>query len=175
MKFTETPLAGAFVVELERHEDERGYFARSFCRRELAERGLDPDISVNHHKHTLRGMHYQVAPNQEAKLVRCAAGAIYDVIVDLRPGSSTFRTWYAVTLTAETMNALYVPADFAHGFLSLTDGATVLYQMSNEHHPESARGLRWNDPALAIVWPEPPRMISDRDASYPLISETQYG
>ncbi|MBA3465660.1 MAG: dTDP-4-dehydrorhamnose 3,5-epimerase [Deltaproteobacteria bacterium] len=180
MKLTETTLAGAFVIELDRIEDERGMFARTFCRREFTERGLVADVaqcnvSVNPRRHTLRGMHYQTAPHQETKLVRCSAGAVYDVIVDLRPGSPTYRQWYAHTLTAEAMTALYIPADFAHGFLSLTDGATVLYQMSAEYHAESARGLRWNDPSLGIEWPAEPRVLGARDANYPLLSESHHG
>lgn len=176
MKFTETPLAGAFLIELERRDDERGGFARTFCKRELAERGLDTEVSqcnvsFNPHRYTLRGMHYQAAPHSETKLIRCSAGAIYDVIVDLRPASPTYLRWYACTLTAEAFDALYVPRDFAHGFLSLTDGAAVLYQMSTDYQPDSARGVRWNDPTLAIEWPSVPRVISARDASYPLLSE----
>jgi dTDP-4-dehydrorhamnose 3,5-epimerase len=176
VKFTETRIGGAFVIELERHEDERGYFARTFCRREFAERGLEGEVeqtsvSYNRVRHTLRGLHYQAAPHQEAKVVRCVAGAIYDVIVDLRPASPTFRQWVGAMLSAEDGNALYIPRDVAHGFLTLAPGATVLYQMSTAHHADAARGLRWNDPALAITWPAVPELISQRDASYPLLEE----
>jgi dTDP-4-dehydrorhamnose 3,5-epimerase len=180
MRFVETRLAGAFVLELDRHTDERGFFARTFCQRELAQHGLATDVvqssvSFNHRRHTLRGMHYQAAPHQEAKIVRCAAGTIFDVIVDLRRSSPTFRQWFGIELSADAMNALYIPADFAHGFLTLTDGATVLYQMNVEHHADSARGLRWSDPALGIAWPAQPHVISERDATYPLLSEVDHG
>jgi dTDP-4-dehydrorhamnose 3,5-epimerase len=176
VNFVETPLAGAFVVSLDRHDDERGFFARSFCAREFAARGLDSlvaqcNVSWNRARHTLRGMHYQAAPHREAKLVRCVAGAIFDVIVDLRPGSPTVRRWTAVTLTAESRDALYVPADFAHGFLTLSDGSEVLYQMSTEHQSDAARGLRWNDPALGITWPHAPAVIGERDANYPYLED----
>ena len=176
MKFTETPLAGAFLLELDRFEDERGTFARTFCRNELADRGLDPEVaqcnvSINPHRHTLRGLHYQESPHGETKLIRCAVGAIYDVIVDLRPASPTYRRWYAHTLTGETFDALYVPKSFAHGFLSLSDSSTVLYQMSTDYQPAAARGVRWDDPSLGIEWPSIPNVISERDASYPLLSK----
>jgi dTDP-4-dehydrorhamnose 3,5-epimerase len=180
MRFTQTPLGSAFIVEIEHQQDERGFFARSFCRREFEQHGLavevvQSSISYNRRRHTLRGLHYQAAPHQEAKVVRCVAGAIYDVIVDLRRASPTYLRWYAVELSAATMNAIYVPPDFAHGFLSLTDDATVLYQMSTEHEPKAARGLRWNDPMLAITWPTAPQVIGERDASYTLLSEVDHG
>lgn len=172
MIFRETDLPGAWVVEVERHEDERGFFARTWCEAEFRDRGLDPklvqcNVSWNRRRHTLRGMHYQAAPHEEAKLVRCTRGAIHDVVVDLRPDSPTYRRWVGVDLTAENRAALFVPAGLAHGFLSLTEDTEVLYQMSEVYHPESARGVRWNDPAFGIEWPVEPAVISDRDAAYP--------
>ena len=172
MKFLPTPLGGAHVVELEPQEDERGYFARSFCREEFAQRGLKSEfaqcsVSLNHRRGTLRGMHYQVKPHQEAKLVRCTRGRIQDVIVDLRAGSPSFKQWLAVELSADNSRMLYVPEGFAHGFLSLADDTEVFYQISEVHHPESARGFRWNDPAVGIAWPAPVQVISDRDRDYP--------
>jgi dTDP-4-dehydrorhamnose 3,5-epimerase len=176
MIFTPTPLPGAYVVEVERREDERGFFARTYCRQELERHGLNADVaqcnvSHNLHKATLRGLHYQAAPHQEAKLVRCIRGEIYDVIVDLRPSSTTYRQWFGVTLSARQHNALYVPPDFAHGFCTLVDDTEVLYQMSQFYYPESARGLRWDDPELCIPWPVSPEHISDRDRSYALLQE----
>ena len=172
MKFLPTPLGGAHVVELEPQEDERGYFARSFCREEFAQRGLKSEfaqcsVSLNHRRGTLRGMHYQVKPHQEAKLVRCTRGRIQDVIVDLRAGSPSFKQWLAVELSADNSRMLYVPEGFAHGFLTLADDTEVFYQISEVHHPESARGFRWNDPAFGIAWPAPVQVISDRDRDYP--------
>ena len=169
MKFLETELAGAFVVELEPAADERGFFARSFCQREFAERGLAPsfvqcNVSWNRRRGTLRGMHWQAAPHAEAKLVRCTAGAIWDAIVDLRPGSPTRGRWTALELDALGRRALYVPEGFAHGFLCLRDDTEVFYQMSRFHVPEAARGFRWDDPAVGIAWPEPPALVSERDS-----------
>jgi dTDP-4-dehydrorhamnose 3,5-epimerase len=174
VRFEHTPIAGAYVLQLERQEDERGYFARTFSIEELAARGLETTIvqasvSFNRARHTLRGLHYQAAPHEEIKLVRCTVGAIHDVIVDLRPESPTYRTWHAVVLDADSLDALYIPHGVAHGFLSLTDGATVTYQMSTPYHADSARGVRWNDPALDIPWPAEPQVISQRDATYPLL------
>lgn len=172
MIFTETALAGAFLIEPERLEDDRGFFARSFCTEEFAAHGLDPrcaqcNISYNARRGTLRGMHYQRAPHEEAKVVRCTAGAIHDVIVDLRRESPTFGKHIAMTLTQEARNMLFVPAGFAHGFQTLTDGAEVFYQMSTHYVPGAGAGLRYDDPALAIRWPEPVTAISDRDLEYP--------
>ena len=174
MKVVPTPLAGAFELELERQHDERGWFARTFSAADLEARGLDGrvaqcSLSFSELRGTLRGLHFQTAPDQEVKLVRCVRGEIYDVIVDLRAGSPTFRRWYAVTLTSERGTALYIPADFAHGFVTLTDGAEVHYQMSVPYVAAAARGVRWNDPALGITWPVAPVVISDRDASFPLL------
>ncbi len=172
MQFTPVRISGVFTLELERHEDERGFFARTFCQREFGEHGLNRcvaqcSISFNHKRGTLRGMHYQVAPHEEAKLIRCIGGAIYDVIIDLRPQSPTFRHWIALELSAENGRALYVPEGFAHGFETLADDTEVFYQIFEFHDPACARGLRWNDPAFSIFWPVTPRVISERDATYP--------
>lgn len=172
MKFLETTLVGAYVVEPEPVEDERGFFARNFCRDEFAARGLSPEVaqtstSYNRLRGTLRGLHYQTDPFPETKLVRCVAGAIYDVIVDLRPASPTFARWFGVTLSAANRLALYVPEHFAHGFQTLADDSEVFYQISEFHHPECARGLRWDDPAFGIEWPLGVACISARDRGYP--------
>lgn len=171
MKFIETILKGAFVIEPELIEDERGFFARAFCRREFEAHGLNPNLvqcsmSFNRQRGTLRGMHYQVPPYAECKLVRCTRGAIYDVIVDLRPNSPTFRRWVAVDLTTENRRILYVPQDFAHGFQTLTDNTEVFYQISEYYAPECSKGARWNDPAFQIRWPLETLIISTRDQSY---------
>lgn len=172
MKFAETPLAGAFVIDIEPIEDERGFFARTFCRREFEARGLNPDlaqcnISFNRRKGTLRGMHFQVKPREEAKVVWCAAGAIHDVIIDLRPASPTFKRWHDVELKAGTWRMLYIPEGFAHGFQTLADDTVVYYQMSEFYDAGCARGVRWDDPAFGIRWPAPPSVISGRDRGYP--------
>ncbi len=172
MIFIETKLAGAFVIEPERKEDERGFFARSWCPHEFAAHGLNPrwaqcSISFNTKKGTLRGMHYQRAPHEEAKLVRCTRGAVYDVIVDLRPHSATFRQWIAAELTAENHRMMYVPEGFAHGLQTLQDSTEVFYQISEFYHPESACGVRWNDPMVGIEWPQDKRTISLRDQQLP--------
>jgi dTDP-4-dehydrorhamnose 3,5-epimerase len=172
LKFVETSLPGAYVLELERLEDERGFFARTWCRDEFAARGLESEmaqcsLSSNRRRGTLRGMHYQAAPHQEAKVVRCIRGAIYDVIVDLRRHSPTWRRWASVELTADNRRALYVPKDFAHGFQTLTDDAEVYYEISTPYAPGSGRGVRWNDPVLAIEWPVADPILSERDRSYP--------
>jgi len=172
MIFTPTQLQGAFVIEPERLEDERGFFARTWCEREAETYGLKArwvqcNISFNKKKGTLRGMHYQVAPYEEAKLVRCTMGAIYDVIIDLRPASSTCSQYTAMVLTAQNRKMLYVPEGFAHGFLTLEDDTEVFYQMSQFYAPEYARGVRWDDPAFGIYWPDDVQAISDRDRNYP--------
>jgi dTDP-4-dehydrorhamnose 3,5-epimerase len=171
MRFIETELKGAFIIELELLEDERGFFARSFCRREFKEHGLNPDvaqcnISYNKKKGTLRGMHYQVPPHEETKLVSCTKGAIYDVIIDLRPDSPTYCQWFAVELNTENYKMLYIPEGFAHGFQTLEDDTVVFYQMSEFYHSESARGLRWDDPTFGIEWPHSFPVISDKDKNY---------
>jgi len=172
MKFAETELKGSFVIDLERLEDERGFFARSWCQQEAKPYGLEPtwvqcNISFNRNKGTMRGMHYQAAPFEEAKLVRCTMGAIYDVIIDLRPNSPTFKKWIAAELTADNRRMLYIPQGFAHGFLTLKDDTEIFYQMSACYAPASAMGVRWNDPTFGIVWPMGVSVISDRDQSYP--------
>ena len=173
MRFVPTKLEGAYVVEPERHEDERGFFARTWSGEEFAERGLVPELSQcsvsrNSKVGTLRGMHFQTAPHEEAKLVRCTAGVIFDVIVDLRPGSPTRADWIGVELAAETGRALYIPKGFAHGFQTLVDGAEVFYMISAPYVPEAASGVRWDDPAFGIEWPPvEARIINERDRSWP--------
>jgi dTDP-4-dehydrorhamnose 3,5-epimerase len=172
MIFKETNLSGAFVVDLERFEDERGFFARCWSDEEAAAQGLNPrmvetNLSFNPKEGTLRGMHFQIAPHAQPKLVRCTAGAIYDVIIDLRPESVTFKRWIAVELTAVNHRQLYIPEGFAHGFQTLVDNTEVVYQMSGPYAPESARGVRWNDPLFAIDWPPADRIIIARDQTYP--------
>lgn len=174
MKLVPISLAGVYVVDLARIEDERGFFARSFCQREFAAHGLNPrlaqsNVSFNRTRGTLRGMHYQIAPHAEAKLVRCTQGAIWDVVIDLRRESPTYRRWVGVELSAETRRALYVPEGFAHGFQTLMDDSEILYLMSEFYDPDSARGVRWDDPAIGIDWPIAKPVISDRDRSYPLL------
>ncbi len=172
MRFCETRLPGVFEIHIEPISDERGFFARSWCREEFESNGLNPalvqcNISFNPRKGTLRGMHYQAAPSQEAKVVRCTRGSLYDVALDLRPGSATFKQWVAVTLTAARRNMLYIPEGCAHGFLTLEDDTEVFYQMSAFYNPEAARGVRWNDPAFRIAWPAGVAVISERDRMYP--------
>ena len=171
MIFTETKLKGAFVIDIERLTDDRGFFARSFCEKEFKDHGLNPrvvqcNISFNERKGTLRGMHYQIKPFEEAKLVRCTRGAIYDVIVDLRPDSPTFKQHFGLLLTAHNRLLLYVPAGFAHGFITIEDDTEVFYQMSEFYSPEHARGVRWNDPAFGLEWPLEPTLISEKDRLY---------
>lgn len=172
MIFEETKLPGAFEISLEPKKDERGFFARAWCQKEFEANQLNPrlvqcNISFNSRKGTLRGMHYQAVPFAEAKLVRCTRGSIYDVVLDLRPESPTFKGWVAVVLTAERRNMVYVPEGCAHGFLTLEDDTEVFYQMSEFYHAESAHGFRWNDPSFMISWPEKVEVISERDRSYP--------
>ena len=171
MLFRETKLPGAFVIELQKHEDERGFFARSWCHKEFEAHGLNPrmvqcNVSFNKVKGTLRGMHYQVPPCAEAKLVRCTRGAIYDVIVDLRRESSTYKQHFSEVLSSNNHKALFIPEGFAHGFQTLEDNSEVFYQMSEFYSPEHQRGLRYNDPAFEISWPIEATVISDRDRNY---------
>jgi dTDP-4-dehydrorhamnose 3,5-epimerase len=171
MKFTETPLAGAYLVEIEPHCDDRGLFARTYCSDEFESRGLampvvQCSVSFNIRRGTLRGMHFQAEPSAEAKLVRCTRGGVYDAIVDVRRGSPTYGRWFAAELTAANHRALYIPPHVAHGFQTLEDESEVFYQMSAAHAPLLARGLRWNDPRLDIAWPLAVSVISPRDASY---------
>ncbi len=172
MIFTPTPLAGAFIITPERIEDERGFFARTFCRREFEAHGLNPNlvqcnISFNKQKGTLRGMHYQLPPHAEVKLVRCTAGAIGDVIIDLRSESPTFKQWFTIELTAMNRLQLYVPEGFAHGYQTLTENVEVVYQVSEFYSPGHERGIRWNDPTFSIVWLLQVAEISDKDAAHP--------
>ena len=171
MIFKETKLKGAFIIEPERIEDERGFFARTFCQKEFEVNGLNPNlvqcsVSFNKKKGTLRGMHYQTAPHEETKLVRCTRGTIYDVILDLRPTSPTFKQWVSVELTGENRRMVYIPEGLAHGFQTLQDETEVLYQMSEFYNPEAARGVRWNDPSFEVQWPSKPLVVSRKDASY---------
>ena len=174
MVFIETKLKGVYIIEPEKIEDERGFFARTFCCHEFEAHGLNPriaqcSVSFNRGKGTLRGMHYQVAPYEETKLVRCTMGAIYDVAVDLRRDSPTFKQWVATELTAENRRMFYIPEGLAHGFQTLQDSSEVSYQMSVPYDPEGARGLRWNDGAFGISWPLEPITISKRDRTWPLV------
>jgi dTDP-4-dehydrorhamnose 3,5-epimerase len=181
MIFKETKLAGAFLIELEKFEDDRGFFARSWSASEFAERGLESrlaecNISFNKKNGTLRGMHYQAAPYGQAKVVRCTMGSIYDVIIDLRTESPTFKQWVGVELSAANRRMLYIPKDFAHGFQTLEDATEVFYQMSDSYVPENGRGVRWNDPAFGIVWPELDEItIADRDRNYPDFAQPSKG
>lgn len=174
MRFVETALRGAYLVEIEPVQDERGFFARSWCAREFAGYGLalrpeQCNISFNASRGTLRGLHYQVKPHAEAKLVRCTAGAMFDVIVDLRADSPTFLQWHGIELSASNRRMLFVPEDFAHGFQTLADDTEVFYLMSHDYHPDSARGIRWDDPGLGIRWPVADPILSARDLDYEFI------
>ncbi len=171
MKFIETALADAYIIELEKYEDARGYFARSYCRNEFRDRGLldifvQSNISFNKIKGTLRGMHYQAEPYGEVKVVSCFQGKIYDVIIDLRPDSNTYCKWISVTLSSDNGKLLYIPKGFAHGFQTLEDNTMVHYQMGEFYKPEYARGVRWNDPRFAIKWPLNVEIVSEKDGSY---------
>jgi dTDP-4-dehydrorhamnose 3,5-epimerase len=171
MIFHKTKISGAFEIHLEPKRDERGFFARTWCQKEFESNGLNPrlvqcSVSFNARKGTLRGMHFQAVPCAEAKLVRCTKGSIYDVVLDLRVQSPTFKQWIGVILTAQNRKMLYVPEGCAHGFLTLEDESEVFYQISEFYNAESARGVRWNDPAFQIAWPEQVEVISDRDRMY---------
>ena len=172
MRFIPLKLADAFVVELEKMGDERGYFARSWCVREFAEHGLDSNlvqcnVSFNRHRGTLRGMHFQLPPFSEGKLVRCTRGRMLDVIVDIRPDAPTFLQWTGEELTPDNGRMMFVPKGFAHGFITLADDTEVFYQMTEFYDPGSARGVRWDDPLFGISWPEEPRVMSPKDQGYP--------
>ena len=169
MRFVPTPLAGAAVIELDKREDERGFFARVFCEREFAEAGLDTRFvqinnSLSKDRGTLRGMHYQLGEAAEVKVVRCIRGALWDAILDLRPGSATFGRGFGAELSAENRRMMYVPRGFAHGFLTLEEDTEALYLVTAFYAPERERGIRWNDPRFAIDWPAAPQVISDKDA-----------
>lgn len=180
MIFTETTLKGAFIIDLEPHSDERGFFARTYCRNEFAQHGLKTDIaqcnlSFNHRRGTWRGLHYQLPPATEAKLIRCVNGAIQSVIVDLRPQSPTYRSHIQVTLSAENRRAVYVPEMFGNGYQALSDGAVAIYQVSEFYTPGRERGLRYDDPALGIRLPLPVTLISEKDAAWPLLERQPVG
>jgi len=175
MIFRETTLKGAFVIEVEKFGDKRGFFARAWSRKEVEANGLisrvaETNISFSKRRGTLRGMHYQIAPYEQVKLVRCTAGAIYDVIIDMRLDSPTYRKWTGVELTAENYRMLYVPEHFAHGFQTLEDDTEVTYQVSQFYSPESERGVRYNDPAFQVEWPRPVEVISEKDTAWPSCS-----
>lgn len=176
MIFKETKFKGAYLIDLEKNKDERGFFARSFCEKEFVTHNIkllikQSNISYNKRKGTLRGMHYQVAPHEEAKLVSCFRGAIYDVIIDLRLNSPTYCKWLAVELSAQNYISFYIPKGFAHGFQTLAPDTIVFYQMSEFYHPESAGGIRWDDPAFLIDWPSDNQIIDDKDKTYPLFNK----
>lgn len=171
MIFGQTPIHGAYVVEIERNADDRGFFARTFCTDEFAAAGLTStflqfSVSYNVKVGTLRGMHYQVDPHGEVKLVRCTAGEVFDAIVDLRPKSPSYLKWFGINLSARARNALYIPTGVAHGFITLADDTELFYMIDRRFVPEAARGARWDDPTFAIDWPCRPSVISDRDATY---------
>ena len=175
MNFISTKLFGVFVVELEPHKDSRGFFARTFCAREFGEQGLTTEfvqcsISANRARGTLRGLHYQLPPAGETKLVRCTSGAIYDVVVDLRQNSPTYLQHLSVELTAQNRRALYIPEMFAHGLQTLADDTEVFYQISDFYAPDKSFGLRFDDPKLGIQWPLPVTMINDKDRNWPLLT-----
>jgi dTDP-4-dehydrorhamnose 3,5-epimerase len=172
MFFSPAPLDGVFVIEMQKFEDERGYFARSWCSKEFAEHHLEANlvqcsVSFNRTAGTLRGMHFQIPPHGETKLVRCTRGALFDVALDLRPHSPTFLKWFGVELTVDNGKMLYIPKGFAHGFQTLADETDVLYQMADFYIPDAARGVRWNDPLFGIKWPRTTTVISQRDREYP--------
>lgn len=175
MKFTESPLKGVWLVDLEPISDDRGFFSRSFCHDEFTVRGMRSviaqcNVSYNRTRGTIRGMHYQHPPMAEAKLVRCTRGALYDVVIDLRHDSDTFCRWFAVELTGDNHRSLYIPEGFAHGFQTLEDDTEVFYQMFERFSPQHAAGVRWDDPVFSIAWPLPGLNISDKDRSYPLFA-----
>jgi dTDP-4-dehydrorhamnose 3,5-epimerase len=179
MKFTETPLAGAFVIELEPRSDDRGFFARVFCEHEFAAAGLEFQFvqinnSLSSRRGTLRGLHYQLPPYAEIKVVRAVSGTLWDVILDLRPESPSFGRWYGIELSAENRRMMYVPQGFAHGFMTLTDNAEALYMVSATYNQEAERGVRWNDPRFNIQWPIEPETISVKDGAHPDFDPTHH-
>lgn len=178
MIFSETKLSGAFVIDLERHEDDRGFFARAFCQHEFQEHGLEPviaqaNVAFNRRKGTVRGMHFQYPPAAETKLVRCTRGAILDIIVDLRPESPTYLEHVAVELTADNYRALYVPRRFAHGYQVLEDGTETSYQVGEFYAPETEGGLRYDDPGLGLVWPLPVTEMSEKDSRWAMLVDVE--
>jgi len=178
MIFTETPLRGAFLIDIQENSDSRGFFARQFCQHEFAEHGLNPlvaqtNVAFNHRKGTLRGMHFQYPPCCESKVVRCTRGAMLDVIVDLRPESPTYLQHFAVELTADNRRSLYLPERFAHGYQSLTDATETAYLMGNFYHPGMDGGLRFSDPVLALPWPLPVTEISAKDGAWTMLADCE--
>ena len=170
MQFTQTPLDGAFLIDLEKREDSRGFFARMFCPREFEQHGLRPSLAqintaMSFEKGTLRGMHYQLPPHAEIKVVKCLRGAVHDVILDLRPDSATFGTWFGAELNDDNRRMMYIPEGFGHGYYSLTDNAELLYLTTEFYSPESERTIRWDDPKFGIEWPGEPAVISEKDAA----------
>lgn len=175
MKFSQGRLNGIWIIDIEPREDERGFLARTFCEQEFHSHGLNTcwpqcNLTLTRERGMVRGMHFQAEPKPEIKLIRCAAGAIWDVLVDVRPGSPTFGQWEAFELSGENRRSLYVPGGFAHGFQCMRDNSEVFYQMSEVYYPDLARGLRWNDPKVGIAWPLPDAVLSDRDKNLPLLS-----
>ncbi len=172
MIFTATDLDDAFVIDIEKYEDERGFYARAWCKEEFEKQGImtefvQSNLSFSHVRGTLRGLHYQLSPHQEAKLIRCISGAIFNVIIDLRPASPTNCQWFGVELSANNRRMLFVPEGFANGFISLLDNTEIFYSVTQDYHPESERGLRFDDPKIAINWPTPVTKISDKDLGWP--------
>ncbi|HOI30945.1 MAG TPA: dTDP-4-dehydrorhamnose 3,5-epimerase [Melioribacteraceae bacterium] len=179
MKFIPTPLIGAYVIELEKRGDDRGFFARAFCVKEFESNGLNRNIvqinnSLSKDTGTLRGMHYQLAPKSEDKIVRCISGRLYDVIIDLRPESKTFKNWFGVELSAENRLSLYVPKGFAHGFITLEENTEAFYLVTEFYSPEHERGIRYNDPEFNIKWPIEPKIISDKDLNHPDFNQSYH-
>lgn len=177
IQFTPLALPGIWLIQMERNNDPRGYFARTACQDEFEAHGIptafpQSNVSFNHSRGTLRGLHWQDVPHPEGKLVRCVRGSVFDVAVDLRPGSASYRRWVSATLSAANGDALYIPPGFAHGFQTLEDNAELFYQMTDPYRPGLARGLRWNDPAIAIRWPITDPILSDRDAALPLLDRS---
>ena len=180
MKFHPTPLFGAFTIELEKRGDDRGFFARFFCDKEFGAAGLETRFlqinnSLTGAKGTLRGLHYQLPPAAEVKVVRAVRGALFDVIVDLRPDSPTYRRWFGAELNADNRLMMYAPRGFGHGFVTLSDNAEALYLVSAPYTPASERGLRWNDPAIGVEWPAPPTEMSDKDRNWPDLDPKFHG
>ena len=176
MKFIQTPLEGAYVVELEKREDERGFFARAFCVDEFAEHGLKTEIKQSNlsgsvQKGTTRGLHYQVAPMAEVKFIRCIKGSVFDVLVDMRPESPTYKQWFGLKLSEQNQTAIYIPEGFAHGHQTLEDNSQIMYLTTQVYSPEHERGIRWNDPAIGVEWPLEPTVVSDKDQSWPLLDK----
>jgi dTDP-4-dehydrorhamnose 3,5-epimerase len=172
MIFKETPLSGAYLVEVEKHIDSRGFFARTWCEQEFSDHGMTArvaqcNLAFNEKRHTVRGMHFQRHPHTEAKLVRCTRGRVLDVVVDLRKSSPSYKAWFGVELSDQNRRALYVPEGLAHGYMTLCDNTEILYQVSAPYHPESESGVRWNDKAFGIVWPCAHPVISKKDAAFP--------